>query len=206
MYLTQRLHGRGHPKVAAALGSLATLAEQQLDYGKSILLHEQSLEIKRRCLGPEHQTVSTTLVNIARVREKLGDLDAALGLREKALEIVRQGRAEGAHPQVAIMLNNIAVLEARRRNYLRATELVQEALEIDEATYGARHPQVAADLNTLATLAFHCGEKHLSRQLYQRAYEIRRDVLGSGHAKTQASKQNLDLVVEQIAADDAAMD
>ena len=68
---TQRLHGRGHPKVAAALGSLATLAEQQLDYDKSILLHEQSLEIKRRCLGPEHQTVSTTLVNIARVRDSL---------------------------------------------------------------------------------------------------------------------------------------
>ena len=105
--------------------------------------------------------------------------------------------------QAAVMLNNMAVIETRRQRYSEASQLVQQALDIDEKAFGPQHPQVASDLNTLGTLAFHCGEKQLSRQLFERAWKIRRQHLGDLHARTLASKKNLDMVSSILDADEA---
>ncbi len=122
--------------------------------------------------------------------------------RQQALAIAKQSLGE-EHPQIAVMLNNMAVIETRRQRYSEASQLVQQALDIDEKAFGPQHPQVASDLNTLGTLAFHCGEKQLSRQLFERAWKIRRQHLGDLHARTLASKKNLDMVSSILDADEA---
>ncbi len=56
------------------------------------------------------------------------------------------------HPEVATVLNNLALM-LQDTNRLEAAEpLMRRALAIDEQSYGPEHPDVARDLNTLAQL------------------------------------------------------
>jgi hypothetical protein len=57
----QAHYGHSHPKVAVVLGLLATVAEDEAEYDKAILLHQQSLGIKKERLGEHHLAVSTKL-------------------------------------------------------------------------------------------------------------------------------------------------
>ncbi|MGH9803301.1 MAG: tetratricopeptide repeat protein, partial [Blastocatellia bacterium] len=69
----------------------------------------------------------------------------------RALAIVR--KAFGAeHPNVATVLNNLAILYSEKREHTKAEPLFQGALEIREKAFGARHPDVARSLNGLAQL------------------------------------------------------
>ena len=57
------------------------------------------------------------------------------------------------HPEVAIDLNNLAILLKHTNRLAEAEPLYRRALAIDEASYGPDHPEVAIDLNNLARIA-----------------------------------------------------
>ena len=56
------------------------------------------------------------------------------------------------HPDVAIRLNNLALLLQATNRLAEAEPLMRRALAIDEKSYGPDHPEVASDLNNLAEL------------------------------------------------------
>ena len=56
------------------------------------------------------------------------------------------------HPNVAIRLNNLALLLMATSRIEEAEPLMRRALTIDEASLDADHPDVARDLNNLAQL------------------------------------------------------
>jgi tetratricopeptide (TPR) repeat protein len=66
----------------------------------------------------------------------------ALAIKEKLL---------GAdHPDVAMTLNNLAVVHKAQRQYARAEPLYKRALSIFERALGPRHPTVAICLGSHA--------------------------------------------------------
>jgi hypothetical protein len=70
---------------------------------------------------------------------------------ERALSI-REQNLGSEHPDVAVSLNDLALLHLHQAQLSEAEPLMRRALAIDEASYGAEHPEVAADLNNLAQL------------------------------------------------------
>ncbi|CAB1343052.1 unnamed protein product [Coregonus sp. 'balchen'] len=73
---------------------------------------------------------------------------------------------------VAATLNNLAVLYGKSGRYKEAELLCKRALEIREKILGKEHPDVAKQLNNLALLCQNQGKYREVEQHYQRALDI----------------------------------
>ena len=77
------------------------------------------------------------------------------------------------HPDVATMLNILALVYRDQNKYKEAANLLNDALAIREKTLGENHPAVAATLNNLAVLYGKRGKYKDAEPLCKRALEIR---------------------------------
>ncbi len=95
--------------VAASYNNMATVYEAQGRLGEALELHEKSLAIMIKVLGPEHADVATSYNNMAIVYEAQGRLGEALELFEKSLAI-RIKVLGPEHADVAASYNNMAIV------------------------------------------------------------------------------------------------
>jgi tetratricopeptide (TPR) repeat protein len=110
-------------------------------------------------------------------------LRQSLAIDEKALS--------SEHPNVAILLNNLALLLSEQGNYADAEPLFRRALAIDEKALGPNHPGVATDLNNLANLLYAQGKYDDAEPLYRRALDIGEKTLGPNHPDVATWLNNL---------------
>jgi len=110
-------------------------------------------------------------------------LYSQLMIVEKALE--------PDHPNVASILNNLALLYKATGRYAEAEPLYRRALAIDEKAFGPHHPEVAADTHNLAMLYRTTGRYAEAEPLYRRALAIWEKALGPNHSKVAACLNNL---------------
>ena len=76
-------------------------------------------------------------------------------------------------------------------HYAEAEQILQQALTIQEKTFGPEHPDVATSLNNLALLYQAQGRYAEAEPLLQRALQIRQRVLGPKHPDSIASLRYL---------------
>jgi tetratricopeptide (TPR) repeat protein len=76
------------------------------------------------------------------------------------------------HPDVATVLNNLALLLQVTNRPAEAEPLYRRALAIDEQSYGPNHPEVATDLNLLAGLLQATNRPAEAEPLVRRALAI----------------------------------
>ncbi len=94
----------------------------------------------------------------AAVHSTIGNTYMALGLFDQAESqlqaslAIREALPEGANPEVASSLNDLAALWRNRGRPVEAETLFRRALELDRKTFGDAHPVVATTLNNLALL------------------------------------------------------
>ena len=86
-------------------------------------------------------------------------------MREKALG--------PEHPEVAMSLNNLALLYRNQGHYTEAEPLHKRALAIREQALGPEHPDVATSLENYATLLRETGRSAEAAELELRAKAIR---------------------------------
>ena len=84
----------------------------------------------------------------------------------------REQDLSSGHPDVALSLNNLAVLYAAQERHAEAEPLYQRALSITETTFGPEHPDVAIRLNNLAALYRDQGKRAEAEPLYQRSFWV----------------------------------
>ena len=96
---------------------------------------------------------------------------------QKALEIIKKALGPD-HPDVATILNNIALLKDETGQYADAEPLYQKALSITEKALGADHPDVARILSSVASHKEETGQYADAESLYQRALSIFEKALG----------------------------
>jgi len=113
-------------------------------------------------------------------RERGGKLDEAERLMKRALAIDEKAHGPD-HPNVAIPLNNLALLLKKTNRLQEAEPLMKRALEIWEARFGPAHPELAKYLSVYAVLLRKTNRKAEGEALEARAKIIRE--------KNQASKQ-----------------
>ncbi|XYI00861.1 tetratricopeptide repeat protein [Sorangium sp. So ce1128] len=119
-----------------------------------------------------------------------GRFDAAISLAERVLAL-REKALGSEHPDVAMSLNNLALLYDTKGDYAKAEPLHQRALRIKEKELGSEHPDVATSLNNLASLYQTEGDYAKAEPLYQRALRILEKALGSEHPDVATLLDNL---------------
>jgi tetratricopeptide (TPR) repeat protein len=110
----------------------------------------------------------------------------ALAFREQALG--------PDHANVAISLNNLAVVYRAQGRYAEAEPLHKRALAISEKVLGPEHPTVAIRLNNLAGLYQDQRRYVEAEPLYKRALAIGENVLGPEHPDVAIRLNNLALL------------
>ena len=91
------------------------------------------------------------------------------------------------HPDVATMLNILALVYRNQNRFKEAASLLNDALAIREKTLGRDHAAVAATLNNLAVLHAKRNKFREAEPLCQRALEIREKVSSFFLARTFVS-------------------
>jgi len=98
-------------------------------------------------------------------------LEEAEPLMRQALTIDQNSYGPD-HPEVAIRLNNLALLLQDTNRLAEAEPLMRQALTIDQNSYGPDHPNVARDLNNLAQLLQATNRLAEAEPLMRRVIEI----------------------------------
>jgi tetratricopeptide (TPR) repeat protein len=115
-------------------------------------------------------------------------LAESLGKRAVAI----RERAYGAdHPDVAMSLNELAIVYYREGRYDEAELLQKRALAIREKTLGADHPDIARNLHNLANIAYEQGRYDEAEPLQQRGLAIREKALGGDHPDVAKSLNDI---------------
>ncbi|MEO0835771.1 MAG: tetratricopeptide repeat protein [Cyanobacteria bacterium J06642_3] len=109
---------------------------------------------------------------------------------EQCLNVCRERFGE-EHPDVAISLNNLALLYQDQGRYEDAEPLYTQALELRQQLLGDQHPYVAQSLNNLAALYYAQGRHEAAEPLYNQALELRQQLLGEQHPDIAQSLNNL---------------
>jgi CHAT domain-containing protein/tetratricopeptide (TPR) repeat protein len=95
------------------------------------------------------------------------------------------------HPDVAVALNNLALLYDAQGRHAETEPLYKRALVIKEKALGTDHPKVALALNNLALLYHTQGRFAEAEPLYQRSLALREKALGPDHPDVTQSLINL---------------
>ncbi len=99
------------------------------------------------------------------------------------------------HPNVAIDLNNFALLLKATNRLAEAEPLYRRALAIDEQSYGLDHPKVATNLNNLAGLLQTTNRLAEAEPLMRRALVIDEKSYGPDHPDVARDLNNLALLL-----------
>ena len=115
-----------------------------------------------------------------------GAAEVQYGAAVKAAE--KAGRAGG---DLAISLNNLALVMHRKGDFDEAERLYERSLAVTESALGADHPQVASTLTNIAWVAIDRGDHRQAEELLLRALAIRKAALGPAHPTVAASLTEL---------------
>jgi tetratricopeptide (TPR) repeat protein len=86
----EKVAGVDHPLYGAALNNCALTLEAQSDFKTALKMHEKSLSLRIRALGPDHPDVALSMHNlgVCLLRDdKVKNLEKATDLGKKALAI-----------------------------------------------------------------------------------------------------------------------
>ena len=136
---------------------------------------------------------TTEPINLARQYATQGKYKEAESLYKRALA-ASQKTLGPDHPNIAIILNDLAGLYRDQGKYTESVPLYQRALAIQEQVLGPEHPNTVQSLNNLAGLYRDQGNYEQALPLYQRALAIQEKQLGPDDPSTAASLNNLALL------------
>ncbi len=99
----------------------------------------------------------------------------AVPLCKKAIKELEAKRGRD-NPDLAAMLNVLAVIYRDQGKLQEATKVLQETLDIRERVFGMEHAAVASTLNNLSVLHGKCGDFKTAEPYCRKALEIRQKV------------------------------
>ncbi|HEX3875906.1 MAG TPA: FxSxx-COOH system tetratricopeptide repeat protein [Bryobacteraceae bacterium] len=185
-----RYWGFAFAEAAELLNQTAVYLAERALYAQAEPLHQLSIAILERTVGPEHPDFAISLNNLARLYNNQGKYPEAEALHKRSLAILE--RTVGPeHPYLATSLNNLASLYDNQGKYAEAELLHRRSLAFKEKALGPNDPAVARSLNNLAELYRKQGKYAEAEPLYKRSLEIRENAFGPGDPAVARSLNNL---------------
>ena len=189
--LRARNLGPRNPQTADTLELLATVLRDKAEYQKAEPLFRQLLAIREEASGTDQRLIAHTLA----------DLGDCLGQEEKDVEseaVLRRALAIYHHQDPdngsEARLYLAWVLE-RKGNFPGASQLLQEAVEIDRRTKGAYSPDYANSLHNLASDLIDLGDLSGAEAKLRETLAIRRKILGNDNPDLTYTLNNLGYVL-----------
>jgi tetratricopeptide (TPR) repeat protein len=162
--------GPTHAKVGASLHGLAQVSHQMHRYEAAEDLYRQAAAVLEGALGQDALAVADVLHNWALLYRDTRRDPEARPLLERAA--ASYGRAYPNHPKLAIILRNLAELEASAGNVARAGQLFERSLSICDASLPPDHPQTGIILQAYGNFLYRAKRKKEARVVAQRAHAI----------------------------------
>jgi tetratricopeptide (TPR) repeat protein len=163
--------GEGHPQVADTYSLLATIALEQNDIVQALENMEEALSITELSLGMKHPRTGEKFIEIARIYEKRrGDAyneQLAIENYQQAAEVFRESSASPR--RVGSILNDIAVIHIRRREYDAAVKLLSDALDCYESANTEKADTKDEICTDTVQIWRNLGESYASRKEYENA-------------------------------------
>src|SRR5229473_3260118 len=153
-------------------------------------LEQQSLEIRRRVLGPEHPDTINSMNNLEVCLIYLGRYPEAEKLGRETLDLRR--RVLGPeHPQTLNSMSNLAGVLSAERRLPESEKLNRETLNLYRRVLGPENPQALRLMHNLAFVLSLEGRYTEAEKLDREALDLRRHVLGPEHPATLATMRDL---------------
>jgi non-specific serine/threonine protein kinase/serine/threonine-protein kinase len=177
----------------AQAGMMQVMGEVYLNLGlfsRAKDLEQQSLEIRRRVLGPENPDTLASMDDLAGALKERGQYIEAAKMFGEEIDIER--RVLGLENlQTLNAMNNLADDLRKDGHDEQGEKLNRETLDISRRVLGPEHPVTLDSMNGLALCLESEGHFAESETLFQEVLDIRRRVLGPEHPGTLTSMNNL---------------
>ena len=191
--VTEKVHGKSHPKVGTCINNLAVLYYRKGNYNKAEIFYKRDIDIQKRHFGLNHRNVGTAMNNLAEVYRIQGKYEEAESLYRRALKIINETLGSD-HPNAADTLNNLGLLFWNKSKLVEAEKLCKCALIIRKKALQPNHPAIADSMTNIASIYRDQNKFKQADDLYQRALIIRLKTLGSKHPDVANSLKNIGLL------------
>jgi len=164
-------------------------------FSQAQTLHQQSMEIRQRVLGPDHPDTLESMDHSAADLDALGHYAEAEKLERKTVDISR--RVLGPeHPDTLSFTSQLANTLWQEGRHPEAEKLNRETLRIRRRVLGPEHPDTLESMDHLATDLDDSDPE--AEKLFRETMDIRRRVLGPEHPATLQAMSNLAYVLADI--------
>jgi non-specific serine/threonine protein kinase/serine/threonine-protein kinase len=159
-------------------------------YSRAKDLEQQSLDIRRRVLGPENPDTLASMDDLAGALEECGQYVEAAKMFRQEIDIER--RVLGPENlQTLNAMNNLANDLRNDGHDEEGEKLGRETLDISRRVLGPEHQLTLGTMNSLALCLESEGHFPESETLFREVLDIRRRVLGPEHPDTLNSMNSL---------------
>jgi serine/threonine protein kinase/tetratricopeptide (TPR) repeat protein len=192
--LRRRVFGDEHEMVAKSLLDYAfNLWERDRKSAEAVALARDALAIYRRQGGQTEQMIVALrhLLLFLGSQNRNAEAEAA---GKEALAIAEQLHIE-EHPDVAIILHNLAQIKTAQGDYVQAESLGRKALAMHRKVHGNEHPETAWALMALANALWFLGEIDEAETLYREALPIFNRQFGESYRGADAALRGLAAVL-----------
>src|SRR5216684_5823840 len=153
-------------------------------------LEQQSLDIRRRVLGPEHPDTLNSMSDLADALNHDGHYAEAVKLNRETLEIRRHVLGP-ENPDTLNSMDNLGDALWADGHYAEAEKVDRETLDLRRRVLGPEHPDTINSMNNLEVCLIYLGRYPEAEKLGRETLDLRRRVLGPEHPQTLNSMSNL---------------
>jgi eukaryotic-like serine/threonine-protein kinase len=163
-------------------------------YPRAQSLQQQSVDIRRRVLGPEHRDTLQSMNSLASVLAREGHYAEAEKLDREVLDNRR--RVLGPeHSDTLISMSNLANDLWAEGHYVESEKLDREALDICRRVLGPERPETLSSMESLATALLFEGQYAEAEKLDRETLDAQHRILGPEHPDTLNSMNILAIVL-----------
>jgi tetratricopeptide (TPR) repeat protein len=152
------------------------------EYEKAIAGYEEALTCKEGCEKPSDlDHIAAAFGNIGTVCWSTGDMERSITCIRKALELRLEsetGRDPGESLTVATSYYQLGLALTMHRDFIKALDALNYALEIQQRVHGRKSVDVARTLDAIGKVHLLQGDADESMNCHQEAYAIKYEITG----------------------------
>ncbi len=181
------------PRQRARLGNvLGTLYAAQRRYPEALAEQRDARVVFRR-EGGDGMNLAKTLTALGTTLDASGAPDEALAVYREALAIYER-RVGPEHPNVAIVLNNVAIVHRHAGRLNEAEKALERSLAIRERALRPGHPLIAQSRTNLGNVLERAGQVDEAIAHYEAALATYRESFGEDDMRYADALYNLGVV------------
>src|SRR5216683_5530422 len=157
-------------------------------------LEQQSLDIRRRVLGPENPDTLASMDDLGGALKESGQFVEAAKMFREEIDI-RHHVLGPENPDTLNSMDNLGDALWADGNYAEAEKVDRETLDLRRRVLGPEHPDTINSMNNLEVCLIYLGRYPEAEKLGRETLDLRRRVLGPEHPQTLNSMNNLAFVL-----------